>query len=63
MSMLLDHFQARAMQLFDELRQWRKIRPTHLPTVHVVSSKTGAGIAELRSSIAEAACLKLKYDD
>ena len=46
------------MQMFDEFKKW-KIRPTHLPFVHVVSSKSPQfGIDELRFSIAQAAGLK-----
>mmetsp|Transcript_29176 Transcript_29176/g.34383 ORF Transcript_29176/g.34383 Transcript_29176/m.34383 type:complete len:291 (+) Transcript_29176:50-922(+) len=51
--------QARVMQMFDEFKKW-KIRPTHLPFVHVVSSKAPYfGIDELRFSIAQAAGFKL----
>jgi len=53
-----DEIYARVCQLFDELRQWKKIRPTHMPLVHAVSSKTGDGIPELRLAIAQAAGIK-----
>ena len=48
--------QARVGQLFSELARWTtRPRPTHMPVVHIVSSKTGGGIAELQSVIASAA--------
>jgi GTP-binding protein len=53
-----DEAMARAAQVFDELRRWRKIRPTHLPSVHVVSAKTGSGLNELRLEVADAAGLQ-----
>ena len=50
--------QARALQCFAELSRWNtRPRPTHMPTVHVVSAKTRAGIAELQHAIATAALL------
>lgn len=50
---------ARVCQLLDELRQWKKIRPTHMPLVHAVSARTGDGVPELRLAIAQAAGIKL----
>jgi GTP-binding protein len=48
---------ARAMQLFDELRQWHDVTPSNLPLVHAVSAKTGGGLRELQFTIAAAAQL------
>ena len=50
--------QARSMQVMEELREWRKIRPTHMPTVHCVSAATGEGLGELKVALAQAAGIK-----
>lgn len=52
--------QARVMQLFDELKKWKLIRPTHLPFVHIVSSKAPViGMDELRFSLCQGAGISL----
>ena len=56
--------QARALQCFAELSRWTtRPRPTHMPTVHVVSSKTRAGIPELQHAIATAALLEFNESE
>ena len=49
--------EARAAQVLDELRRWKKC--SALPLVHAVSARTGAGVAELRLAVAEAAGVDL----